>query len=74
MSPVEIDGRLRARNARLEVLGLVGQGEVTLAAVVVQLRWQGFADREIGAAIDLLLDQGVLVRGRGNIVRRYLAP
>jgi hypothetical protein len=69
MSTTEIDRRLRARQARLAVLGLVGQGETAATTIVVQLRRQGFADREIGTALNHLLAAGVLGTAGGQVAR-----
>jgi hypothetical protein len=73
MTTTEIDDRLHASDARLRVLHLVGQGEVSSPAIIIQLRGQGFADREVDDAVNALFDEGVLVRGLDNAVRRYLA-
>jgi len=73
MTTTEIDFRLHASDARLRVLRLVGQGEVSSTAIIVQLRGQGLADREVDDAVNALLDEGVLVRGLDNEVRRHLA-
>ena len=70
---LDIDNRVRASDARLRVLRLVGQGEVTSSTIVVQLRGQGFADVEVDTAINTLLYEGVLVLGWDNVIRRYIA-
>jgi hypothetical protein len=73
MTTMEIDDRLHATDARLGVLRFVGQGEVSSLALIVQLRGQGFADREVDDAVNALFAEGVLVQGWGNAVRRHLA-
>jgi hypothetical protein len=73
MSVTDIEARLRASEARHQVLGLVGQDEVSAVTLMVRLRGQGFLDQEITDAVDLLVAEAVLVQVWGNALRRYFA-